>query len=382
MNSLAFTNHMLCEVFALTAIMREARDRHSDPMIQDILTAWDNIAPILSISGFKKFDELGPHIARKSPLERVQVETYGNWMATCSDIALPVLEEILSRQLIPEFQREVVSVTPALAQTAAAKIASEHTGRPLGTDAVRGPILGVLWRTLADPVGGETEAQLGTLPAVDPITDTSPDAAAYREQALRDRNRLARHYLDLWNLELMQPFDGPAKMSQFGRLWRGFTCGQLSKLIEQYGSSNLPHLIRRAQFTDDNTFLEQEYMFVGVAYRRKMQPAMLRLFADSLLSDNQAFTQGMLFAPRKRPISANWIDDRDNPGWIFVKTSSPGRWDLWNQDWSFQLVPATSTSIATILQTPPRTPASAAASFQLPNLQSVTPTDVRRLTTH
>src|SRR5215470_9669509 len=43
MNSLAFTNHMLTEVFALTAFMREARDRHADPFIPDILAAWDRI---------------------------------------------------------------------------------------------------------------------------------------------------------------------------------------------------------------------------------------------------------------------------------------------------------------------------------------------------
>src|SRR4030042_6819922 len=30
MTTLAFTNHLLCDVFALTAFMREAHDRHSD----------------------------------------------------------------------------------------------------------------------------------------------------------------------------------------------------------------------------------------------------------------------------------------------------------------------------------------------------------------
>src|SRR5262249_12417399 len=43
MNTLAFTNHMLCEVFALTAILREARDRHSDPLVSEVLAAWDTI---------------------------------------------------------------------------------------------------------------------------------------------------------------------------------------------------------------------------------------------------------------------------------------------------------------------------------------------------
>src|SRR6476620_1156987 len=62
MNSLAYTNHMLTEVFALTAFMREARDRHSDQFVPTILAAWDSIAPVLGMSGFQKFDQLGPAI--------------------------------------------------------------------------------------------------------------------------------------------------------------------------------------------------------------------------------------------------------------------------------------------------------------------------------
>jgi putative Flp pilus-assembly TadE/G-like protein len=173
MNTLAFTNHVLCEVFALTAIMREARDRHSDPMIQEILSAWDNFATVFSNSEFQKFAKLAPHVAEKTPIERKMVQTYGDWLAASSDVALPVFETILAEQLIPQLQREIVSVTPSLAQTAAAKIADEHTGQPLGTDAARGRILGVLWRTVGEPVGGGSEASSGTLPAVDPTTDAS-----------------------------------------------------------------------------------------------------------------------------------------------------------------------------------------------------------------
>lgn len=382
MNSLAFTNHMLCEVLALTAVMREGRDRHADPMVPDILAAWDNLIPIFSLTGFKKFDDLGPHIAHKTPLERKMVETYGDWMAASSDVVLPILEEILAEQLIPEFQREVVAATPALAQTAAARIAEAHAGNRSPSDVPRGPIVGVLWRTIAEPVGGTGEVMRGTLPAVDPTMDTSPNAAQYREQALLARNRLARHYLDLWNRELMQPFDQYAKMSQFGRLWRGFTCGQLTRLLEENANRNFPHLIRESDSLDQNAGLDQDFMFVGVAYRRKVQPTMLRLFTDSLNSDNQAFTQGMLFVPRKRPIAARWIENPPDSGWYFVKTNSPARWDLWSEDWSFQLVPATSTSVLAILQTPPQTPYAAAGALQLPNLQSITTTDIRRLTTH
>src|SRR6478609_3573314 len=47
MNSVAFSNHLLCEVFAMTAIMREARDRHGEPLVPEILNAWNQIAPKL-----------------------------------------------------------------------------------------------------------------------------------------------------------------------------------------------------------------------------------------------------------------------------------------------------------------------------------------------
>ena len=54
MNALAFTNHLLSDVFALTAIMREARDRHTDPLIPEILQAWTKIGPIFARSSFPK----------------------------------------------------------------------------------------------------------------------------------------------------------------------------------------------------------------------------------------------------------------------------------------------------------------------------------------
>ena len=86
MNSLAFTNHMLCEVLALTAFMREARDRHAEPLVPEILAAWDRIGPVLGRSGFEKFDALGRAIPQKTPLEQQMVTAYGDWMAASSEL--------------------------------------------------------------------------------------------------------------------------------------------------------------------------------------------------------------------------------------------------------------------------------------------------------
>jgi len=39
MNTLAFTNHMLCDAFALTAFLREGRDRSAEAKVPPILAA-------------------------------------------------------------------------------------------------------------------------------------------------------------------------------------------------------------------------------------------------------------------------------------------------------------------------------------------------------
>jgi len=376
MNTLAFSNHMICEMLALTAFFREARDRHAEPLIPEILAAWDRIGPVLEESGFEKFERLGRAIPGKTPLEQDMVTTYGNWMAASSEIVLPVFEEILNQEMIPDFQRQVALATPLLAQTAAAEIGGRHTGTPSQRDLPRGPVIGVLWRTTVDPVGGVSEEVRTSLPAVDPQIEVE-----YAAQARAARDRLARHYLSLWNRVMMRPFDEEAKMSQFGSLWRSFTCGQLDQLLGEHHSRNLPHVLRRFDSgSGTNAGLELDYMFVGVTYRGKVVPAAPNLFADSLVADNQAFAQGMLFVPRPRTVSY-WTD-------VYgvqhaIRQHVPQHWDLWNQNWSFQLVPATAPTVGLILSEPPLTPfAAGAESLQLPNLGGADPADLRRVTTH
>jgi hypothetical protein len=170
-------------------------------------------------------------------------------------------------------------------------------------------------------------------------------------------------------------------MSQFGSLWRSFTCGQLSQLLDEHSTRNLPHMLRTFDNSSGtNAGLELDYMFVGVAYRAKVVPAAPKLFTDSLEADNQAYAQGLLFVPTSRIVST-WIDDlgRLRP----YRQRVPLHWDLWNQNWSFQLVPATAASVGPILSTQPQTPfAVAAQNLQLPNLGNTDPADLRRVTTH
>src|SRR5438067_1692959 len=84
MNSLAFSNHLMCEMFALTAIMREARDQHVPPLIPEILAAWDQMAPNLAKAPnsppLDKFQRAGNAIPQKTPLEQEMVRAYSAWM--------------------------------------------------------------------------------------------------------------------------------------------------------------------------------------------------------------------------------------------------------------------------------------------------------------
>jgi hypothetical protein len=377
MNSLAYSNHLLCETMAMTAFLREGRDRHADPLVPEILAAWDRIGPVLERSGFEKFEALGRAIPHETPLEQDMVTAFGDWMDAASELILPVLEEILIAQAIPDFQRQVVEATPTIAQTAAYEIGRRHTGNPSQRDQPRGPVVGVMWRMLVDPVGGGGEQMRGTLPAIDPASDTDPEAVDARSRAIRERDNLARHYLRLWNDAMMAQFDQHAKMSQFGRLWRGFTCAQLEQVIDENSVRNYPHVIRdpSTAAAAGSPYLD-DYQFVGVAYRRKVIPAGPKFFTDSLATDNQAFAQGMLFIPRRRIVwyTIDWQGIR-HP----IRQGVPTHWDLWNQNWSFQLVPATSPTVAEILAAQPYT---SGASFNLPALTAADSEDLRRLTTH
>ena len=75
MNTLAFTNNLLCDVFAVTAFLREARDQNSASYTPKILAAWSKVAPVFSSSGFPKFTALGSAIQQKVPLEQQMVTT-------------------------------------------------------------------------------------------------------------------------------------------------------------------------------------------------------------------------------------------------------------------------------------------------------------------
>ena len=110
-------------------------------------------------------------------------------------------------------------------------------------------MLGALWRTSGQLVGGDTsDASTRTLPVIDPELDASLDQPAQIAAARSQRQALATMYLAQWNNEALLGFDVAAKMCQFSNLWRSFTCGYLDQLLNtEYPTRNLPQLIRAAR---------------------------------------------------------------------------------------------------------------------------------------
>jgi len=393
--------------------MRESAARRSESLTPGILEAWLQVAPEFSQSGYPPFRQLGPAIARKVPLEQRLVLTYSDWAAASAEQILPMLEEILALELIPQYQRAVVEAFPDIAQAAAMEV-TRRNGHPQNG---RGEMLGVLWRTSAIPVGGEGEWYESTLPVVDPVWGNTYHQEHYVRTARRQRRDLATRYLRDWNREAMWVFDHEAKMSQFSTLWRGFTCGELNHLLEEeYPNRNLPFVIRTVlDSTDDaSAHLDRHFTFIAVVYWQQAPefaigwPWMRGVFASPIDGDATAYAAVRVFVPRPRliwhyrrpwqsrtPIGGVPGEFPDLPGaeppgpiegsdgdWVISREAKPSHWDLLNQNWTCQLVPATDASLATILETVPPL-AEADREIVLPTLTDrLTSEDIGRISPH
>ncbi|NLE40097.1 MAG: hypothetical protein GX621_18935, partial [Pirellulaceae bacterium] len=371
--------------------------------------AWNREAAKFAGSDIDKFERLGRAIPQKTPREQELVLRFSEWAAAAAELVLPVTEPILAERMIPEFQRALVAATPDMAQTAARGLAERYSAGSQG----RRPMLGVLWLTSGLPVGSASDAWGRTLPVIDPVMDVLPDQSQYIDRARDQRRRHAARYLNHWNYDAMIVFDQESKMGQFNRLWRHFTCAQLNHLLNvEYPTTNLPHLIRTEwdpQWAVDGTaHLDAEFTLVAVAYWDKMPELMPAVFRDPIDGDNLAYAQVRFFVPRNRwvwhwwePTTQRWAggigghriqwpppDDGSTPEpvprqpgeWRLYR--SPGlseEWNLLNQHWTVQLVPATTPMLATILQTPP--PVSG-ASVTLPNLGGMNTETITTISPH
>ena len=412
MNSLAFTNHLLCDVFALTAYLREARDRDAEQLAPNVLTAWQNMAPYLAAAPFRKFSALGEAIPDKIPLEEEMIRAFSDWSAASSRLILPTLEMILAKELIPKYQRAVVRAMPQLAQSTTQDVARQHGL----LDGGRGDLQAMLWRTTQQPVG-LTDEGLGawitrTLPVVDPVSDSPTSSIDYRGISVRQRHYLSHLYLNAWNDELLSDFDTDGQLSYFAGFWRGFSCGKLDQLLnEEYPSRNLLFVIRtpREYIADRQGLLEREFNWVGIAYRTHLRATLPGLYRNRMAADDQAYAQLSMFIRRPRlviyqpqaqgPQAGNSYGGA--PGDSAPASTSGGSailygyggngqirwvqweglsrdWDLLNQNWTVQLVPATTASLGALLSAQPP----GLANVRVPNLQNFAPQDLQRVNTH
>jgi hypothetical protein len=445
MNTLAFTNHLLCDVFALTAYMREARDRNSQRMVPEVLAAWNKASDGFTQSQFPKLKALAGAVKQKVPLEQALVDTFSDWAAASSELILPALERILAEELIPQFQRALVVTTPELAQLAADEIAIQHgLGRQgfIGQGAMAMPVnplpqapsvssgspvpvrnmiptskrsfRAVLWRTIADPVGGRAEGQRRTLPVVDPVMDNEPNQQDYFDRAREQRYTLARGYLSDWNSETLNLFELEAKMSQFRWIWEGFTCGQLDKLLNQeYPDRNLPFVIRTEvdEVGNVNEHLEMDFMFVGVVYSDDVPEMLPGLFRNPMQHHTQTHAQILLFVPQARLVKGVQVESQgggsiggvpgdtidfnldgtqqpppqpgQQPEIEFVyRQNRPMGWNALNQNWTLQLVPARASHLGEILSTRPDAPHADARNLRLPRLSHLKAEEINDVNNH
>jgi len=418
MNAIAFSNHLLSDVFAMTAFLREAKDGNvggssavgTEPLSERILDAWQEAGRQLAQARFEKFAEVGPVIEELADHEREVVTTFVEMAGAIQELSLPVFEHVLEDELISEFQRDVIELLPQAAQVAAAEVALRNgqgrtaNGRQMQT--------AVVWRTIVDsgvfPVADRStigDPRRRVIPAIDPsstaryggdLPQFSPNEAnGYFERAKSSRRRMALRYLQDWNTDPnyldnrenlgTAVFQREARLSMFFQLWQVATHSQLRALLElEYVDRNLPMVLRQ--------YVEQDFEFVTVVYRDHLTdtaPGVFRNPLKNLTPFNtqndrlaQTYSQVRLFVPFRQmlpnrtprpPCYLHWGPN----GW-------PQGRDLMNQNWTVQLVPATARATSLILQTSPPSeivtaPFNGDFRGRLPNLGNV---DINRINTH
>jgi hypothetical protein len=404
MNALAFTNHMLCDVFAMTAILREAsREAELAELVSQhlprIREAWDKaVDEDFRKLNYSSFRGLAGDIEQHLRHEEDAMVAFLAWFKAFSDAARPELEYVLIEELIPKYQRAAAMTFPEIAQMATMEVARRN-GVP---QVRRGPMLGGFWRTDGMPVGAD-ELYLPTLPVVDPTASNDP---YYSNLARQQRKQFADRYRRNWNDFKFQGFDNFAYLLRIPTLWRNYSCALQRLLEEEYHDSNLPYQIERDA---NQPSFQDRFMFVGVVYWRKLPHILPGLFVQPLDSDAQAFAQTRLFVPSRRfvwhasgggrgpttvglggmagsPIELKLDDGDPNAGGsgmrVVGKQSVPTNWNLLNQNWTCQLVPATGPNLPTILQSAPPLPEFGAANLRLPQLGDVDNQTLITITTH
>ena len=307
MNAIAFSNHMLCETFALTAYMREGRDRKSEKFIPEILDAWAAVgnqfangtgtAPLS-----QKFKLMGQAIVAKVPIEREMVRNFGEMTFHQARITLPLFEYILAGPtatsyegstdsslggFIPRFQRAVLQSVPYMSSVASDEISIRY-GTRVQSQHRNEQLRGLLWSTNVEVVGqlDESNPVSRTLPAIDPsryandlsqvdnvVSDCNTCFSCYECISRTQRQQLASHYLADWINHWMSPYFEYPIYGPGGGLYGeshppgGYNGGPGG----HYGAtsakmSNLINLWRVFTCANLQQLLEEEYPFTNLPF--------------------------------------------------------------------------------------------------------------------
>lgn len=432
MNAVAFSNHLLCDVFALTAFLREARDRQGEQFVPEILDEWEKAAQRYSSAEFEKYQRLGPALSTKIGYERELSAAFGELNAASAEFALPVMETILQEQMIPKFQYTLIRTIPELSQKAAFEVAVQGGLRPSQLQSYPNvaPTAGnarpqqsaVLWhlRGNTGTYSDENDPYMRNLPVLDPSPQGTDypllqNPAEYFGQSLEQRQEIAKHYLEQWISDKMVVFDRKANLSQHNWLFRIFAAGQLDKLLkEDYPDTNIPmvsrftnsqvpllQLYQQGSQNDVNQNIDDDYHFLAVIYRKHVTENGPGLFRNPLKQNTDAFTftEFRLFLPRPRyhqgtPPQNPIQGLGGSPGYsgglqmpplnqstqtTWMDNWPAHHWDCFNQNWTIQLVPARSDVILPILTTDP-TPCQ--CNFNRPELGNLTMPMIRQINLH
>jgi len=202
MNSLAFTNHLLCDMLALTAFLREGKNNDAEQIALQILDQWEQSAPGLATMPIENTQGLDSAVSSMVPLQRQMVTQFSAWAKSFSDAVLPTCEDILEQELIPNYQRALTSATGDMVQQAAVDISTRHGMREDGqVNKARGQMGAHIWRTDASTFGGSnsgsdsgnrgSQDQSTALPVVD-AWEHAPDSMTHWSnfvpQALNELN--------------------------------------------------------------------------------------------------------------------------------------------------------------------------------------------------
>lgn len=420
MNTIAFTNHLLSEVFALTAYFREGKDRYAESLVPDILSNWSIVSDQVSRSTFERIGDIRKAMPAKIEMERQIVQTFGNMTAKKSQLLLPALEGILgqsalSRQdprmaayshLIPMFQRQVVRSTAVVAHSLAQEVVKRH----LIKRSDERPIC-LLYTNSGVPGQrrDEDDPYERIVPALDPSFEgpdirwlSASDANMYEAMAVSRRRQLAVQYLADWNSDRefdLGPFEREqlgeggrvsAKMSQFINLWRGFTCAKLNHLLDvEFPRTNLPHMLRApAPNATQQQYLSHDFTFSAIVYNKQRKQTMPGMYRVANSADAVAFAQVSLFVPRPRYQSGSpcpvWSCPRYD-WWGRLSCSTPcfdnwpTEWTLFNQNWAVRLIPADPQTSLEMLNMDPH---EFAPSAKKQNVSSMTVEDFKAVNTH